>query len=118
AGKFGMMPAQDATPLSLILTELVTNCVEHGFEDRKQGHIQISALRASNDLHIIIEDDGIGIDSEADADTMSAKSSGSGLGTQIVNTFVQNDFNGSIHWAPGENGGTRIELTMTLRAAE
>ena len=35
--KFGMMPAQDATPLSLVLTELITNCVEHGFEGRKRG---------------------------------------------------------------------------------
>ena len=36
-GKFGMMPAQDATPLSLVLTELITNSVEHGFEDVKEG---------------------------------------------------------------------------------
>ena len=40
-GKFGMMPAQDATPLSLVLTELITNSVEHGFEGRKDGHITI-----------------------------------------------------------------------------
>ena len=43
-GKFGMMPAQDATPLSLVLTELITNSVEHGFEGRKEGHITISAV--------------------------------------------------------------------------
>ncbi|OTA27079.1 histidine kinase [Alloscardovia macacae] len=117
-GKFGMMPAQDATPLSLILTELMTNCVEHGFENLETGNIQISVGRAGNDLNIVIEDNGEGIDAEADADMMSAKSSGSGLGTQIVNTFVKNDFNGSIRWAPGRNGGTRIEMTMSLRAAE
>ena len=35
-GRFGMMPAQDATPLSLVLTELITNSVEHGFEGRKK----------------------------------------------------------------------------------
>ncbi len=117
-GTFGMMPAQDATPLSLILTELVTNCVEHGFEDRPTGTIQITVHRQSNDLTIVIEDNGQGIDAEADADTMSAKSSGSGLGTQIVNTFVKNDFNGMIHWSPRPEGGTRIEMRMSLRAAE
>nr|MDK6328402.1 ATP-binding protein [Alloscardovia omnicolens] len=69
-------------------------------------------------LDIVIEDDGEGIDAEADADMMSAKSSGSGLGTQIVNTFVKNDFNGSIRWLPGRDGGTRIEMKMVLRATE
>ena len=43
-----MMPAQDATPLSLVLTELITNCVEHGFEGRKEGHVTISAGRSGN----------------------------------------------------------------------
>ena len=38
-GKFGMMPAQDATPLSLVLTELITNSVEHGFEGRKEDNM-------------------------------------------------------------------------------
>ncbi|MDK8081058.1 sensor histidine kinase [Alloscardovia omnicolens] len=117
-GKFGMLPAQDATPLSLILTELVTNCVEHGYENLQSGHINISIGRAGNSLDIVIEDDGEGIDAEADADMMSAKSSGSGLGTQIVNTFVKNDFNGSIRWLPGRDGGTRIEMKMVLRATE
>lgn len=117
-GKFGMLPAQDATPLSLVLTELVTNCVEHGFENRKEGHIQISVGRGGDNLFIVLEDDGEGIEAEADADTMSAKSSGSGLGTQIVNTFVRNDFGGSIKWKPGREGGTRIEVKIKLRAVD
>lgn len=117
-GKFGMMPAQDATPLSLVLTELVTNCVEHGFENRKEGNIKISVGRGGDDLNIVIEDDGEGIEAEADADMMSAKSSGSGLGTQIVNTFVRNDFGGSIKWKPGREGGTRIEVNIKLRAVD
>ncbi|WP_018143546.1 sensor histidine kinase [Alloscardovia criceti] len=117
-GKFGMMPAQDATPLSLILTELVTNCVEHGFENLQEGNIRISVGRAGKNLNIVIEDNGEGIDAEADADMMSARSSGSGLGTQIVNTFIKNDFNGNIRWLPGREHGTRIEMKMVLRAAE
>ena len=52
-GKFGMMPAQDATPLSLVLTELITNSVEHGFEGRKEGHITISVGRGGNNLNVV-----------------------------------------------------------------
>ena len=80
-GKFGMMPAQDATPLSLVLTELITNSVEHGFEGRKEGHITISVGRGGNNLNVVGENDGTGLaDEEHDG---MARSSGSGLGTQI-----------------------------------
>ena len=94
-GKFGMMPAQDATPLSLVLTELITNSVEHGFEGRKEGHITISVGRGGNNLNVVVEDDGTGLaDEEHDG---MARSSGSGLGTQIINTFVTNDFGGTLY---------------------
>lgn len=115
-GKFGMMPAQDATPLSLVLTELITNCVEHGFEGRKRGHITISVGRSGNNLNVVVEDDGSGLDTEEHNGL--ARSSGSGLGTQIINTFVTNDFGGSVRWEPRREGGTRVVLDMTLRAAQ
>ena len=114
-GKFGMMPAQDATPLSLVLTELITNAVEHGFAGRNTGHIVISVGRGGNNLNVVVEDDGSGLDAE-EANGL-ARSSGSGLGTQIINTFVTNDFGGTIRWQPGREGGTRVVMDMKLRAA-
>ena len=115
-GKFGMMPAQDATPLSLVLTELITNSVEHGFEGRKEGHITISVGRGGNNLNVVVEDDGTGLaDEEHDG---MARSSGSGLGTQIINTFVTNDFGGTVHWEPRRGGGPRLVLDMKLGAAQ
>jgi two-component sensor histidine kinase len=115
-GSFGMMPAQDATPLSLVLTELITNAVEHGFEGRKEGHITISVGRGGNNLNVVVEDDGSGLDTEEDNGL--ARSSGSGLGTQIINTFVTNDFGGTVRWEPRREGGTRVVLDMKLRAAQ
>lgn len=114
-GKFGKMPAQDATPLSLVLTELITNAVEHGFEGRKEGHITVSVGREGKCLNVVVEDDGNGMDQEEN--NGMARSSGSGLGTQIINTFVTNDFGGSVRWERGREGGTRVILDMTLRAA-
>ncbi|MEE1295622.1 MAG: histidine kinase dimerization/phosphoacceptor domain -containing protein, partial [Bifidobacterium sp.] len=114
-GKFGMMPAQDATPLSLVLTELITNSVEHGFEGRSEGEITVSVEREGKHMTIVVQDDGNGLDHE-EHDGM-AYSSGSGLGTQIINTFVTNDFGGHVHWSPAPSGGTRVELDITLRAA-
>ena len=114
-GKFGMMPAQDATPLSLVLTELITNAVEHGFEGRKDGNITISVGRGGNNLNVVVEDDGSGLVME-EGRTMP-RSAGSGLGTQIINTFVTNDFGGTVRWEARREGGTRVILDMKLRAA-
>ena len=99
-----------------MLTELITNCVEHGFEGRKEGHITISAGRSGNSLNVVVEDDGSGLANE-EHDGL-ARSSGSGLGTQIINTFVTNDFGGTVHWEPRRGGGTRVVLDMKLRAAQ
>ena len=111
-----MMPAQDATPLSLVLTELITNSVEHGFEGRKDGRITISVGRGGNNLNVVVEDDGTGLANE-EHDGM-ARSSGSGLGTQIIDTFVTNDFGGTVRWEPRHGGGTRVVPDMKLRAAQ
>lgn len=115
-GKFGMMPAQDATPLSLVLTELITNAVEHGFEGRMEGNITISVGRSGNNLNVVVEDDGSGLATEEN--NGMARSSGSGLGTQIINTFVTNDFGGTVRWEDRRGGGTRVVLDMKLRAAQ
>lgn len=112
-GKFGRMPSQDATPLSLVLSELVTNAVEHGFKGLKKGHISISAARWGNTINIFVEDDGHGIKAE---DANGGKQP-SGLGTQLVTTFIRSDFNGHVTWKQGEHGGTRVEISITLRAA-
>ena len=117
-GQFGMMPAQDATPLSLVLTELVTNCVEHGFKNRKKGNIRISVGRSGKSLNVVVEDDGNGLETEVDDKGKNPRESGSGLGTQIVNTFVTNDFGGTIRWSANHPHGTRVDISMKLRAAE
>lgn len=114
-GSFGMMPAQDATPLSLVLTELVTNAVEHGFEGRKSGHITISVGRGGNNLNVAVEDDGRGLDE--DPERSKERTHGTGLGTQIINTFVESDFGGTVKWEPRRDGGTRVVLNIKLRAA-
>lgn len=125
-GTFGQMSALDATPLSLILTELVTNSVEHGFEGRRKGHITITAGRYGDDLNIQVEDDGNGLGKKSD-EKPNATSDGTagseeheyhdGLGTQIITTFVKSDFNGTIAWEPRQGGGTRVVLNIRLRGA-
>ncbi|MCL2463527.1 MAG: sensor histidine kinase, partial [Micrococcales bacterium] len=106
-GSFGLVLADDATALALVLTELVTNAVEHGFAGRDTGEVDIEVLREGEDLRVVVEDDGVGVSQTSD--------SGGGLGTQIVATLVRNELRGTIDWLPRDAGGTRVEVQCRLR---
>ena len=107
SGSFGLVPAEDATPLALALTELVTNAVEHGFAQRKRGSIEVKVERIEDSVNVWVRDDGVGM-----KDSVHPQS---GLGTQIVQTLITNELGGSIRWQDREGGGTEVVISLNLR---
>ena len=105
-GSFGILPSEYATPLALVLTELVTNAVEHGLRDKDDGEILISVLRTEQRLEVAVLDNGSG---------MSTSSVGDGLGTQIVRTLVEGELGGSIDWHTRSGGGTEVTITVPMQ---
>jgi two-component sensor histidine kinase len=109
---FGRLRAEDATSLAMILSELVQNAIEHGFPDDHGGTVAVDVTRvpgvpgAPDVLTVKITDDGVGIGTE--------RRPGSGLGTQIVQSLVQ-DLRGTIRWTPAEPHGTQVTFTAALR---
>lgn len=103
-GSFGKVSAEDATALALILTELVTNAVEHGFVGRSSGTVTIDAQREGAHLVVRIADDGV-------SGSRAAPPRGPGLGTQIVRTLVANELRGSIDWHGRPEGGTEVVVS-------
>ncbi|HXF03082.1 MAG TPA: sensor histidine kinase, partial [Arthrobacter sp.] len=108
-GAFGELPSDFATPLALVINELVTNAVEHGLQDR-EGTVWLKAKRYKNGsgddaLTVAIADDGVGLPEGHIAE---------GLGLQIVRTLVTSELGGSIDWTPREGGGTVVTLHMAL----
>src|SRR5690625_598495 len=103
-GEFGRIPATDASALAVILTELVTNAVEHGLAGQG-GTVEIHVEREGTRLQVIVRDDGVGMD-EGTVDD--------GLGSQIVRTLVATELDGSISWTPVLPGGTEVVLSATL----
>lgn len=96
-GSFGVLTADAAAALGVVLSELVTNAIEHGLEGR-DGRVIVDAQRTEDELLVTITDDGIGTDQS---------SIGSGLGTQIVKTLVNTELGGSVQWerrTPPETG--------------
>jgi len=104
-GSFGTLPSAYATPLALVLTELVTNAVEHGLAGR-EGEVSIEADRDEETLTVLVRDTGSGL---------PEGKVGSGLGTQIVRTLIQGELGGTIDWHTMMGSGTEVTIEIPLR---
>ena len=118
-GDGGRLPATVATPLSVVLTELLQNAVDHGFPEGSDGGTVVVVLGGDDDeMHITVVNDGMGLDPSFDLDAAT------GLGLSIVRTLVTTELNGSISMRPashhdfmsvgidGNRRGTVVELRL------
>jgi two-component sensor histidine kinase len=71
-----------ASPLGLIINELMSNSLKYAFPDEKKGEISVSMKKTDNELELVVMDDGVGI-----PDGLDWKNSSS-LGLQLVKTDV------------------------------
>jgi two-component sensor histidine kinase len=111
-GRFGELRAENATPLALVLTELVTNAVEHGMESGK-GSVVIAAERIGDHLRARVVDDGAGLPE-------GFVPGREGLGTQIVQALVSGEMCGNITWTSRADvdpttQGTEVTVDVTVR---
>jgi two-component sensor histidine kinase len=107
-GSFGVLVAEVATPLVMVLTETVQNAVEHGFQDSGTGTVTVSAHRANRRLEVRVADDGVGL---PPGFTLAGSDR---LGLQIVRTLVQSELAGTIEVRPRDGGGTEAVLDIPL----
>ena len=112
-GTFGEVPAEIATALVLVMTEIVQNAIEHAFPDERGGTVTVSARRSRGSLSVSVRDDGVGLP----AGFSGVKSDR--LGLQIVNTLVSAELGGTVEFGrvagdgPG-GGGTEAVLRIPL----
>jgi len=108
-GAMGVLDAARATALVLVVTELVQNAVQHGFERAEgQGSVLISAERSARWLDVVVHDDGRGLPPEFDLESSDR------LGLQIVRTLVSAELDGSLTMRPSADGGTDVVLRVPL----
>ena len=89
-GEFGMLSPAVATPLAMILAELVQNAIEHGFGE-VAGRLEVRIERSENRLRMAVADDGVGLPPGFDLDGST------NLGLQIVRTLTVNELGGQIN---------------------
>ena len=109
-GSFGELPAELATPLVMVLTELVGNAVEHGFPETRRGSVQVIGSGARSVLTVQIIDDGAGLRERlwpANSDR---------LGLQIVRTLVEAELDATLDLSGRGSGrsGTAVTLRIPL----
>ncbi|MGA1030872.1 MAG: sensor histidine kinase [Ilumatobacteraceae bacterium] len=96
-GDAGRLPATIATPLSVVILELLQNVVDHAFGDkRRDGVVRVFLARDPDDdaLHLRVIDNGVGVDERFDI------SQATGLGLSIVRTLVTTELGGTISMRP------------------
>lgn len=105
-GEFGSFDSKTATALSLVITELIHNALEHGLsETGDQLTVEIS--KNGNQYLVSVCDNGSGLPEEFNIEKSA------NLGLQIANTLTKNELNGSINLVRVENL-TRGEISFKV----
>src|SRR3954454_4552405 len=110
-GTFGVLGAELATPLAMVLTELMQNAVEHGFgqgEPGEPGTVLVRAHRWRQKLHVSVADDGRGLPDGFRLEVSDR------LGLQIVRQLATGELDGTITLERRMAGGTIAEIVVPL----
>jgi two-component sensor histidine kinase len=108
-GSFGQLSAAVATPLAMVLTELLQNALQHGFPHaREQGLLEVVAVREPERLTVTVADSGVGLPAGFDLDSATS------LGLQIVRTLVVGELGGRLRIVPRPGGGTEAMVDLPV----
>jgi two-component sensor histidine kinase len=112
-GDAGKLPARVATPLAVVLTELLQNAVDHGFPEGSPpaapGHVTVKLANDGQRLQALVVDNGAGLPEGFRLEDST------GLGLSIVRSLVTSQMEGSIEMRAGEGGvGTVVDLQVPL----
>jgi two-component sensor histidine kinase len=107
--QFGLLSSDQATPLALVIAEVVANSLEHGQESDSTASLNIEASRTPDEVIVMVSDSGKGI-------TLPLDVTG-GLGLEIVQTLVRDELGGHIEFAHESERfpqGTRVTIRIPV----
>ena len=88
------LPLNLVIALGLIINELATNAFKYAFPDKRTGTIRVIFSRKDNFLHLLVEDDGVGMDGLI---------KGSGMGLSLLQAF-SNHLKWDVELSSGASG--------------
>lgn len=105
-GEIGSLDPRIATPLSLVVTELIHNALEHGLAE-SGANLKVEVSRLEDAAQIVIFDDGVGL--PAGFTILESAN----LGLQIVRTLTENELKGTINLIRTDRG-TEAQLNFPI----
>lgn len=100
SGSLRRLPDDAVTPLAVVIAELLQNAVEHGFEDGKDGRVDLVFHDDGQYIKIQVKDNGKGFPSGFDISNTTS------LGLSIVRGLVIDQLHGSINIVSSKNSTT------------
>ncbi len=98
--------AKQASPVGLIVNELITNSYKYAFPDNQEGEIKINLQQIESQIELEYTDDGIGI--PKDFDWKNTKS----MGLNLVKILVENQLDGSMDL--DNTNGTKFTIKFNI----
>ena len=77
-----LLDVDTVIPIGLIMNELITNALKYAFPDQRNGMITIDLHERNNQLHLAVNDNGLGMEKEA----LSNKKS---FGHKLIEAFLK-----------------------------
>jgi len=110
-GTAGEIPDGIATPLAVVLNELVQNAVDHAFPEPRDplgGRVVVELTRTDGTLALDVSDDGIGLPEGFVLEDST------GLGLTIVQALVTGELGGTIEMSGGDGTHVHVEVPVAL----
>ncbi len=98
-----------ATPCGLMMSELMSNCLKHGFPDGRGGKIAISLqpLNEARRWRLVVSDNGVGLPADF------ADKRGKSLGLQLVGDLAA-QMGGTLHIGAGPQAVFTVEFSAEV----
>jgi two-component sensor histidine kinase len=113
-GDAGSLPADIATPLAVVVNELLQNAIDHAFPPEldlasKPGVVEVHLRNDGSYLETKVCDDGVGLPPDFSIDATT------GLGLSIVGTLVRSELHGTIEISNSDGAPPRPGVAVVLR---
>jgi two-component sensor histidine kinase len=106
SGEFGSFDSKIATALSLVVTELIHNALEHGLAE-SGDLLQVLVENENSDYIVSVVDNGAGLPNDFNLEASA------NLGLQIANTLTKNELSGEIKLS-SDGKQTAAVVTFTV----
>ncbi len=105
------LPLDLMIPCGMVVNELLTNAVRHGFKYQKKGNIKLTFEAGSKFYQLIIADDGRGLPKNFVLERLDPTA----FGLNLVKTMVEKQFDGEFHYSSGE--WTKFKIKFPVPAS-